>query len=363
MNGILISGYYGFGNVGDEAILEAISLAFKEIAPQVPLRVLAKIPSYYSIPDNMIPVLRNNLFELLKAICNSKLVLAGGGGLIQDTTSLGSLLYYLGILFLAQLFKRKTMIFAQGIGPFKSHFSKTITRLVLNGVNCITVRDEDSSLLLQKIGVKKPVKITADPVFLLSVPQKDKVSQLLNKLQLNDNSPYVVVVVRDWAGINNLVSIIANAIIEWAGKISTPVRIVILPFQKKMDIIHSSELENKLREKLPVLLITENLTIYDLLAVISRSKLVVSMRLHALIFSAISNVPFLGLSYDPKVVAIARNFRQSVLPVDTVTSYQLQKQLEEVWSNLEENKASISNLMPICKSKAWETMQMALSLL
>ncbi|MFA7468354.1 MAG: polysaccharide pyruvyl transferase family protein, partial [Desulfotomaculaceae bacterium] len=48
----------------------------------------------------------------------------------------------------------------------------------------------------------------------------------------------------------------------------------------------------------------------DLLAVVANMDLVIGMRLHFLIFGAVSNVPVIGISYDPKVNRFIELIRQ-----------------------------------------------------
>jgi len=85
-----------------------------------------------------------NVIEIVRALENSNAFISGGGGLLQDKTSLRSLIYYTTLINIAKSLKKKTIIFAQGIGPLNKNISKGIIKKTLNKVDLITVRDEES---------------------------------------------------------------------------------------------------------------------------------------------------------------------------------------------------------------------------
>ncbi|HXE72477.1 MAG TPA: polysaccharide pyruvyl transferase family protein, partial [Candidatus Nitrosotenuis sp.] len=102
---LLISGYYGFGNTGDEAILQAMVAEIRRQSPQARLAVLTADAQAARSLD-LVPLHRRRLSVLVPAIRNCDLVLSGGGGLVQDSTGVGTVAYYLGITTLARLLGR-----------------------------------------------------------------------------------------------------------------------------------------------------------------------------------------------------------------------------------------------------------------
>ena len=97
MNDILISGYYGFKNSGDDALLQAIVNDLKEYKSDVKLTVLSNSPEETERIYKIKAVSRLNPFSVIGAILKSKMLLSGGGTLIQDRTSTKSLIYYLAM--------------------------------------------------------------------------------------------------------------------------------------------------------------------------------------------------------------------------------------------------------------------------
>ena len=120
MSKIVISGYYGFANAGDEAMLTAIIKALRSTEKSVDLTVLSGNPEATAAKHRVSSIYRFNPLEIFKSLYDCELLLSGGGSLLQDVTSKRSLLYYLSIIALGIILKKKVMLFAQGIGPIHS---------------------------------------------------------------------------------------------------------------------------------------------------------------------------------------------------------------------------------------------------
>ena len=166
---IMISGYYGFNNTGDEAILKSMVRAFKEKIPQIEIVVLSHSPLQTSQTYQVKAINRLHLIDIKHCLQHTNLFISGGGGLLQDSTGKGwSILYYLGLILLARIAKVPVMIYAQGIGPINKKINKLLIKWILNKVDIITVRDNPSKKLLNNLGVSSPsINVNSDPVFLL----------------------------------------------------------------------------------------------------------------------------------------------------------------------------------------------------
>ena len=115
---IVISGYYGCGNIGDEAVLRGILAGLDELGVEAEITVLSSDPvRTESEHPGTRSIHRFNPLAVVRSIRSADLVVSGGGSLLQDITSARSARYYLGILRLAQILGRRTMLCAQGIGP------------------------------------------------------------------------------------------------------------------------------------------------------------------------------------------------------------------------------------------------------
>jgi polysaccharide pyruvyl transferase CsaB len=175
---ILVSGYYGFDNFGDDAILHVLVSDIKSSTENPEITVISNNPEKTKLDYGVESIYRFDLRNIFSCMKSSNLYVSGGGSLLQDVTSLKSLLYYLSLIFLAQVLRVKTCIYAQGIGPIRSKTGRFLTSILLKKINLVTVRDTDSQNFLSKLRVKSV--LTADPVWRLEC-SKNKAGKLTSQ--------------------------------------------------------------------------------------------------------------------------------------------------------------------------------------
>ena len=98
--------------------------------------------------------------DIIGAIAKSDFLISGGGSLLQDATSLKSLIYYLFIIFIGLVLGKKVIIFAQGIGPIKTPIGQFLTKHLLKHCTYVSVRDKKSYELLNSWGIKTDLLVT-----------------------------------------------------------------------------------------------------------------------------------------------------------------------------------------------------------
>jgi polysaccharide pyruvyl transferase CsaB len=302
--GVLICGYYGFGNLGDEAVLAGMVQALRARLGAVPLVVLSADPAATSAAHGVEALPRGDLPALLGAMRRCRLFLSGGGSLLQDATSARSALYYLGLLRLAQALGLRTMVYAAGLGPLRRPAVRALARRALERTDVVTVRDADSAALVGALGVRRPPVLTADPAFLLhpAEPPAD-VASVIGPGALG-------VAVRPWGG-NSFVGPLGEALADVCRRRGA--RAVVLPFHPRLDLAVSQSVV----EACGGTLVTRQFQPPQALALIARLRVVVGLRLHALMFAASAGVPPVGLAYDPKVAALYRDLAvEGSLPLD-----------------------------------------------
>jgi len=81
---ILISGYYGYGNTGDEAILSAMIEDFRTRIPEVEIVVVSGNPEETKTHHHVDAIALANLQLIIRTINGSDFVILGGGGLFHD---------------------------------------------------------------------------------------------------------------------------------------------------------------------------------------------------------------------------------------------------------------------------------------
>lgn len=297
---LILSGYFGFDNIGDEAILLSMIGAFRSIEPEVDLLALSGNPARTREKYQLSAIKRTNIAALIKELRDCDLFVSGGGSLLQDVTGLKSIPFYLGQVLLAQLMGTRTAFYAQGIGPVKNRFYRRLIKWVMGRADYISVRDPMSRKLLLEWGIEEEkVKLTVDPVFVLKgFFQEDKERD--NKKE----RPLIGVSVRPW-GDNTYLDSLSLALGKFAREIEAD--ILILPFHAGEDLEPGRELQEKLLADFQqndyngeVLLETYTATL-EMLEKYREIDVFLGVRLHSLIFAALAQIPFVGLEYDPKV--------------------------------------------------------------
>lgn len=304
----VLSGYYGCGNAGDEAVLAGIRASFARRAGEAAqLVVLSQNPYETTIRHHLRSVYRMNLSSVRQALRESDMLLSGGGSLLQDTTSVRSLLYYLWIARLAYSLGVPVMFYAQGLGPLRRPMSRALVRVVANRAAAITVRDEESARLLAAIGVTNPtIEVTADPAFALSPAAPGSVDALMTAEGLPTDEPLIGVALRPWGGtgespVESYARLLESLERRCRG------RVVLLPMHAQDDVPFAEEVAAHTRSPEKVLLVRRTYPSDVLLGLVGRMQAMVAMRLHALIFAARVAVPPFALSYDPKVESLMRS--------------------------------------------------------
>ena len=116
---VVMSGYYGFSNAGDDAILEAIQQAIHEASDHICVTALSNDPELTRRQYGLEAIPRFRVWKVFSALRRCDALLSGGGSLLQDTTSTRSLLYYLTVIRCAHRLGKPVMLYANGIGPVR----------------------------------------------------------------------------------------------------------------------------------------------------------------------------------------------------------------------------------------------------
>ena len=322
--GVLICGAYGHGNAGDEAILEAIVGEMRAIDPDMPVTVLSRTPGETAARNGVRALHTFDFPAFLRVMRRSKLFLCGGGSLIQDVTSSRSLWYYLFTLRAARLLGCRVLMYGCGIGPVTRAFDRRLTRRVLNkSVDVITLREESSLDELREYGVTVPEVIPAsDPALTLPAAEPEAAEAALAELGIEPGTKCIGVCVRRWPGFLDRTPAFAEALRHaWEVYGLTPVFVSI---NHRSDGEAAERVCEKLPAGMPRFLLREPMPTPLTIAVLSRMDIVLSMRLHGLIFAAASGVPLAGVSYDPKVTAFLEYAGQkNHLPLEKIDAQSL----------------------------------------
>ncbi len=294
----VISGYYGFGNLGDDAILQAIS---RQLEPfPITLTALSQNPKETIRQYNIPAVQRFALPLVIWTIFRSDLLIFGGGSLLQDATSTRSLRYYLWVIHMAQLLRKPVFLYANGIGPLNRNKNRQRVRRTLERCHTITLRDKDSADELCKLGLSPDaLVVTGDPAFTLDpIPQQEALA-LLASLGIPTDQGIIGISVRPCGNAPS----IADTFAALGDRIAIELHktVVLVVMQEASDLSITQEIVRKMTAPAHILQLSNQAA--AMLGVISCMEALVSMRLHSIIFAAKARVPMVGCVYDPKVSA------------------------------------------------------------
>ena len=326
---VIMSGYYGFRNAGDEAILQSVYRSIKDICGDVRVTVLSSDPADTKSHYGYDAIGRFNIFKIYGALRRCDVLVSGGGSLLQDFTSTRSLLYYLFIMHMAKRMGKKVMIYANGIGPVLKKTNRRRVQKVVNQADVITLRDSASAKELSSMGVDRDdIIVTADPVFTMNGVTQTDALNFLGKLGLG-LEPFISVSIRDWPGMGDFcrsIASVCDSVYETSGR-----SILFIPMQADRDVGICHKVRGMMRN--PSFILEGWLTAEELMGIIGASDAMIAMRLHALIFAARMCVPFAGLIYDPKVSAYTEAL--SMPSAGDVTDFDTNYALETVLDLIE----------------------------
>jgi polysaccharide pyruvyl transferase CsaB len=300
MSRILISGYYGFNNAGDDVVLYGIISSLRREQPNISLAVLSNQPERTEALFGIPAYNRWSPSTIVRQLRRSDLLVMGGGTLMQDVTSPRSVLYYLGIVTIAKLLGKPVVFYAQGFGPVLKPFSRKLIKQVVNRVDVITVRDYESGEDFKACGVTKaPLYVTADPALTIS---PDDVSDergrvLLGGLFTDLSRPLVAISVRDWKQEQAFKQVIAEAADYF---VEQGWNVLFLPMHYPSDLAPSEQIMALMKHR-GAKLLDQPVTFHEIMSVLKQCDYVVGMRLHSLILACMLKIPFIGISYDPKI--------------------------------------------------------------
>lgn len=304
-----ILGYYGFRNLGDEAVLAGIHhmLSSGGVVGVNDLTVLSANPTWtMKRHPGVSAISRYGLRNLRTQLKGIDTFILGGGSLLQDATSLRSVFWYFLAGLLAGSAARQTMWWAQGIGPLSHPVARQLTGMLARKAAILTVRDDASKALLASCSNGLKIDVCADPAFSLGT--------LIQ--QPRDNKAGICYSLRSWKG-TSLQFPTADVNGAWHLPMHLPEDIQGTPGEFDWDKVGSSPFPSVLNA-------------------IAESRAVVSVRLHSLILGASVGRPVLAISYDPKVDALSSQLQTRCIPFADASPNRI---LDELTALLNETKS------------------------
>ena len=369
---VLLSGYYGFNNYGDDLILESLGQQLQRRGLQV--TALSHHPAHTRQQLKLGAVDRYNPLQLLVALCRSQAFLSGGGGLFQDTTGPNSVLYYGGLILLARLFGKTVGHVFQSVGPLKGRFARGFTGFCLRQCHFVMVRDQSSAALVEELTGQKPW-VTADAVWALEPQPKPAESSSSFRLGVSLR-PHAHLTPQALAQLAaSVAQFIAEVTVATRGEAQSeaqeaahtpaadeapllphPVELVLLPCQSNEDealllqfaTLVQQQVAKQARGHVKPLLAP----VAHLSKAIAGCDVVIGMRYHAIVSALLHHVPVFAVNYDPKVADLAATLG---LPTCTVAELE-QLHFETLWDAFDQYPPTVANGEALAHLKAQTTM-------
>ncbi len=314
---VVITGYYGFDNLGDEAILEELINELRAFVEADQIVVLSNNPKKTAQLYNIRSISRWRLDQFVALLKNSRVLISGGGGLFQDTNGIRSVVFYGMQILVARLFGVKVLIYAQGLGPLNQYASEFLTKHAWKLADLVSVRDKQSEQTSETWGVA--ANLTADPVWLLKetpLSQENECLQLIKSVK--GSRPIVGISLRPSKNFGeDYLKLLPKILVA---SLPDDAFFLMLPLQEGSDypLLQSlSEELGKLGRQSAIFKGDGDMLPSQWLALIKHVDLLIGMRLHALLMALKNGKPTVGIAYDPKVTSLINAFRQPIISLES----------------------------------------------
>jgi polysaccharide pyruvyl transferase CsaB len=297
---VALAGYYGFGNLGDELLLEAAIAALSRCGvTRERMIVLSNDPDDSRRKFGVDAVDRWKIGQIYRALKQSETLLLGGGGLFQDATSLRSCFYYWGLVREAAFLGAVPWALGQSLGPLDTPLARWLARDALKRCRLVQVRDRMALSLCETLGIC--AKSGHDLIFSLNgaFPKKHPTEK---DSPLPDKIPALLVNLRPCADdflerfVDAASAYISTSIPTFMGEA------VGIALSKEDEYLMRRFMDKK---RLSLSRIERVATISDALRAFHGAKAAIGMRLHFAMLATLASVPLTVAPYDPKVESFA----------------------------------------------------------
>lgn len=333
---VVISGWYGNGNLGDELILRGILLELGKLEVGLPVVVFSDDPASTQSEHGVASCKRPGSRRLdhvrrLLQLAGSNIIILGGGTLLKDyrkhsKEAFSEVFMWLRDLKVAQTLGIPTATFATGVGQIWERRSKEEISEVLNRVNLLSVREEYSATRLRELGVAKEILVIPDPAMLYALQFKDAVKK--------SNNLRIAVSLRHWYKSGNYIedplafesmkSVIAKAFDLLVREHNA--ELIFIPMRtadpRDDDRLVIMDVMRRMKTRKNIFFVDKRPSPEGFINLLGQADMVVGMRLHSLVVGAALGVPVIGINYDDKVLHFMDSIGQGrfVVPPNLIDS-------------------------------------------
>lgn len=358
MGKYLISGYYGKGNVGDEAILTQIIRQINKIDYNSNIRVISGNPEAIKNDYNLNSINLKKPMKVLREINRVDYLLYGGGG--HEFKYIKLPIYIFVTSLWARIFGKKVISYAIGIEPSNKLISKFLANIIYNYlINLIIVRDNQSKKALEEWGVRKTIHVTSDPVLnYISAENYSDHYHDYKKIIKKDESKKMVALSfnnkETHLGVPEFSRIVNYFLdLDW--------KVVLIPMCESEGDIEIVNQLSKIYQSENLLSIKHILAVDDINSLIGEFDLVIGMRFHLLIFSALNRIPFMSLANKVKINELTKNLKQ--VNLIELNIEQLEEEISHFITDKEKYKDFLLEGLSVLQKEEKTNQELLLSLM
>jgi len=295
------------------------------------------------------------------------IIIACGGGYLGGN-KFQSIPQDLFPMYLAKKLKKKVFLYAQSVDPISNKILKLVTKFVLNRVNLITLREQNSLDLLKSMNIKCPMYLTADPAFLIDKRPENEGKKLLEDAGYDKfSNKKIGMTLRRWNFPNSPnprenflnyideVTLFIEKIIqqENADIILFP-EVIVQPNDD--DRIISNKIKKKLKKGISnkIFVLEDDYTPEQIKSMIGILDFFIGTRMHSNIFAISMGIPTLAISYEIKTDGIMKmlGLENYVINISNISSEQMIEKFNLMKKNTETIKVQISKKLPFICNEA-----------
>jgi len=329
---IVITGYFGHGNLGDEAILSGIINAFNEqiknskiiILSNYPsvIKKLHDVPSVRDFPTGirsfLLWILSGEFINTLRELRTADLFVFAGGGVLSDEIRWQNVFESFIRIILPKFFHVRMMTYSLGAGPIETKLGKLLTKIAFNQFDIITVRDEASRKCLIDTGLKKRITVTADPGVLISPKDKPKLRDLTGKPIHNFSKKYKIGLApaamffseKTWPGKRKDYIRLLHSFAKIGDFVTEELNSDVFLFQlsPNFDTNFCAKVQQQMNNKSQ--LMYSAYTHLEIAGALAQMDMIIGSRFHSVVLATALTVPFVAIIYHHKTKCFLEYIQQ-----------------------------------------------------
>jgi polysaccharide pyruvyl transferase CsaB len=352
---IAISGSYGGINLGDEAILHGILGELRRSMPAAAITVFSRDPAdtlrrhrvHRAVQLGGLP-----RREALETVAGVDLFVLGGGGILFDADA-GM---FLRELCLAHEVGTPSMVYAVSAGPLADPQVRSRVREALDATDVVTVRDQRSLQILDDLGVRREVTLTADPALLVA-REPLTLDEILRAEAIDPDARLIGFSVREPGpaapklDVEHYHRLVANAADFVVDRLDAEV--VFFPLERRnVDVQHSHGVVGQMQHAQRATVLKREYTPGQIVSLLEHFEFAIGMRLHFLVFSALAGVPFVALPYATKVTGFLEALQLQTPCLEYVSAGALIAHIDRAWDEREALRARLRTALPALQARA-----------